>query len=159
MNVIKIYPEDKIIYFNKGEKLLDIFQENGIILESPCGGKGFCGKCKIRVLRGDVGKITNEELKFLSKEELESGVRLSCLIYPQGDIEIEYINKKQLKHKILSDGYMPKFNKNPMIRKELVKLEKPTLHNNISYEELLEKVLGQKIILEGQRFLDRKSVV
>lgn len=43
MNVIKIYPEDKIIYFNKGEKLLDILQENGIILESPCGGKGSCG--------------------------------------------------------------------------------------------------------------------
>lgn len=157
MNVIKIYPEDKIVYFNKGQKLLDILQENGVSLESPCGGKGFCGKCKIRVLNGNIGKITKEELKFLSKEELESGVRLSCLIYPQGDIEIEYINKKQLEHKILSDGYMPKFNKNPMIRKELVKLEKPTLHNNISYEELLEKVLGRKIILQDQRFLKELS--
>lgn len=157
MNTIKVYPEEKLIEYTYGKNLLDILQDNGIILESPCGGKGTCGKCRVKILSGKVNEITEEEKKRLKKEEIEKGIRLSCLVIPEDEIEIELLNIKGKKHKILSEGYVPNFKFNPTIRKELVSLKKPTLENNISYEELLEDTLGKKIELQDIRFLQELS--
>lgn len=134
-----LYDGDKSYKFEVGRNLLDIIQSNNLGMESPCGGKGICGKCKVKVLSGDINPLTNEELKFLSRDEIENKVRLSCLVYPEGDICIEFLDKKNINHKILSDGYMPNFEKQPLLRKEVYDIEKPTLDNNIPYEEILEK--------------------
>lgn len=157
MNTIKVYPDGKLIEYTYGKNLLDILQDKGIILESPCGGKGTCGKCRVKILSGKVNEITEEEKKRLKKEEIEKGIRLSCLVIPEDEIEIELLNIKGKKHKILSEGYVPNFKFNPTIRKELVSLKKPTLENNISYEELLEDTLGKKIELQDIRFLQELS--
>ncbi|MFX0549483.1 ASKHA domain-containing protein [Hathewaya histolytica] len=157
MNTIKVYPEGKVVYYNKGEKLLDILQDSGVILESPCGGNGTCGKCKVKILSGEFNEITEEEKRHLKKEELENGVRLSCLITPKGDVEVELLNAKSKKHKILSEGYIPNFKLGPTISKEVITLEKPTLENNISYEEFLEKTLGKSVKLQDPEFLQELS--
>lgn len=157
MNTIKVYPEGKIVDYNKGEKLLDILQDSGVILESPCGGNGTCGKCKVKILSGEFNEITEEEKRRLKKEELENGVRLSCLITPKGNVEVELLNAKSKKHKILSEGYIPNFKLGPTISKEVITLEKPTLENNISYEELLEKTLGKSVKLQDPEFLQELS--
>ncbi|WP_317852086.1 2Fe-2S iron-sulfur cluster-binding protein [Paraclostridium sp. AKS73] len=89
-----LYDGDKSYKFEVGRNLLDIIQSNNLGMESPCGGKGICGKCKVKVLSGDINPLTNEELKFLSRDEIENKVRLSCLVYPEGDICIEFLDKK-----------------------------------------------------------------
>lgn len=152
MGTIKVYPKGDVIEYTEGKNLLDILQENDIIIESPCGGKGTCGKCKIKVLTGELNDITKEEIKHLG-EDVNNGLRLSCLVYPKGNIEVELLEKNSVKHKILSDGYMPEFHVNPMIKKQVVKLQKPNLENNISYEELLEKSLGCNINVATPVFL------
>ncbi|CAM2959539.1 ASKHA domain-containing protein [Hathewaya histolytica] len=157
MDTIKVYPEGKVIEYRKGEKLLDILQDSGVILESPCGGNGTCGKCKVKILSGEFNEITEEEKRRLKKEELENGVRLSCLITPKGNVEVELLNAKSKKHKILSEGYIPNFKLGPTISKEVITLEKPTLENNISYEELLEKTLGKSVKLQDPEFLQELS--
>ncbi|EQK43414.1 2Fe-2S iron-sulfur cluster binding domain protein [[Clostridium] bifermentans ATCC 638] len=134
-----LYDGDKSYKFEVGRNLLDIIQSNNLGMESPCGGKGLCGKCKVKVLSGNINSLTNEEFKFLSRDEIDNKVRLGCLVYPQGDIYIEFLDKKNTNHKILSDGYMPNFEKKPLLRKEVYDIEKPTLDNNIPYEEILEK--------------------
>lgn len=134
-----LYDGDKSYKFEVGRNLLDIIQSNNLGMESPCGGKGLCGKCKVKVLSGNINPLTNEEFKFLSRDEIDNKVRLGCLVYPEGDIHIEFLDKKNTNHKILSDGYMPNFEKNPLLRKEVYYIEKPTLDNNIPYEEILEK--------------------
>jgi uncharacterized 2Fe-2S/4Fe-4S cluster protein (DUF4445 family) len=37
-----------------GACLLDVLTANGIILSAPCGGRGICGKCRVRILNGRV---------------------------------------------------------------------------------------------------------
>lgn len=106
-----LYDGDKSYKFEVGRNLLDIIQSNNLGMESPCGGKGLCGKCKVKVLSGNINHLTNEEFKFLSRDEIDNKVRLGCLVYPQGDIHIEFLDKKNTNHKILSDGYMPNFEK------------------------------------------------
>jgi len=52
-----------------GSSLMDIFRQNNIYIEAPCGGKGICGKCKVRVRNGEVSDMTHLESQFLSHKE------------------------------------------------------------------------------------------
>ncbi len=159
MNILKIHGSDIIYNYEKGEKLLDILQDNEISIESPCSGKGYCGKCKVQVLDGNINEPTEEELKHLSKDEIKKGIRLSCFVYPEGEIRVKLLNKKEEKYKILSDGFIPDILLEPAIRKEVITLERPTLENNFSHEELLEKTIGQRLNYENTTFLQALSNV
>ncbi len=57
--------------------------------DAPCGGKGTCGKCRIRVLDGDVSEPTPVEERFLSENETGDGVRLACMTRIRGDVRVE----------------------------------------------------------------------
>ncbi|WP_373600559.1 ASKHA domain-containing protein [Paraclostridium bifermentans] len=140
-----LYIGDKGYEFKIGNNILEIIQNNNLGMESPCGGKGLCGKCKIKVLNGDINPLTKEEIKFLSKEEIKNNIRLGCLVYPKSDINVELLNKQNINHKILTDGYMPNFNKEVQIEKNIYDIKKPTLENNLSYEEILKNILNTEI--------------
>lgn len=53
-------------------------------LSAPCGGRGLCGKCKIRIVSGKWDPPTAQELQQLTAEELRQGVRLACQAYGEG---------------------------------------------------------------------------
>ena len=123
--------------FKQGSNLLNIIQENKLGMESPCGGKGTCGKCKIKVIDGNINDLTDEEIKFLTEEEMNNNIRLGCLVYPKGDLKVEFIKNEMKNHKILTEGYMPDFKKSPVLSKKVFKLNKPTLENNLAMEDIL----------------------
>ncbi len=50
----------------------------GLALDSPCGGKGWCGKCRVKVLARVTSNHTEAEHNLLSQEEIQTGVRLAC---------------------------------------------------------------------------------
>ena len=60
----------------KRENLLEKLRKEGRFVENPCNGKGICGKCKVKILSGDAGEVTETERHFLSEEELARGIRL-----------------------------------------------------------------------------------
>jgi len=157
MNTVKIHGKDIEIQYEEGEKLLDILQDSEVPIESPCSGKGYCGKCKIQILEGKINGPKEEELKFLSKEEVEKGIRLSCFVYPESNLFVKFLDKKEINHKILSDGLIPYVELDPVIRKEIIDLEKPTLENSISYEELIEETIGSKLSYENPLLLKALS--
>ncbi len=55
----------------------------------PCGGKGVCGKCKVRV-QGAVSPISPAEQRCLTALEVADGIRLACQTTVQGDCQVEY---------------------------------------------------------------------
>ncbi|MDW8800340.1 ASKHA domain-containing protein [Clostridium sp. A1-XYC3] len=136
MAKISIKPENKSFEYVPGKNLLKLLLENEVFVDNPCNGKGSCGKCKIRLLEGNLPDMVETEAKLLKKEEINSGIRLSCLVVPQGDIVIEILQKEG-KHKILTTGYVPDFEFNPLIHKKIFKIEKPTLENQSSFEEAI----------------------
>ena len=91
---LKNKDENRIIYGNKNDNLLKVLRENKIEVNNNCGAKGNCGKCKVKILSESYLKISKSDEKHLSKDELDKGIRLSCMITLQEDIEIELINKK-----------------------------------------------------------------
>lgn len=62
----------------KGENLLQVIAKKDSSLDASCAGRGICGKCKIQLVSGNL-PFTETEKKRLSKEELDSGIRLACV--------------------------------------------------------------------------------
>lgn len=123
--------------------LLDSLHEYHVSHESPCGGRGLCGKCKIQILSGEVSAPTEEELGFLSSQELELGFRLACFVKIRGSLTLQ-LPEFPKKTRIITSGYLPDFIIKPVIRKQTVLLRKPTLEENISYLDVLISTLDLK---------------
>ncbi len=145
MCYLSISGTSKEYEFKIGNTLLNILHENNIGIEIPCGGKGICGKCKIKIIKGVVNDKTDEEINYLTKYELEEGIRLACLVIPNGDLTVELLQKKDLKHNILTEGYMPDIKINPLISKKVYNINKPTLENNISYQDILKDISNNSL--------------
>lgn len=84
---IKVFlnPINREIDAERGDNLLEVMREAGVRIESLCGGKGQCGKCKVILEEGEVKKISKTPDKFLSHEELGGGYYLACMVELLGD--------------------------------------------------------------------------
>lgn len=79
-----LFQPEEISYVNRGgETVLEAARNAGVRIESPCGGNGTCGKCRIKVLIGEGNPVTEEEKKFFSSQELLEGWRLACKFVPK----------------------------------------------------------------------------
>lgn len=70
-------PEGKAAFVLPGSLVLEAAARAGIIVETPCGGRGTCGKCRI-VVRDGCSPATATERRLLKPRELTSGFRLAC---------------------------------------------------------------------------------
>ncbi len=80
--------DERNITVNGGKSLLSMLTAEKIFIPSACGGRGTCGLCKLKVLEG-AGPLLPTEIPYLSKEETESNVRLSCQVKVRNDLNIE----------------------------------------------------------------------
>lgn len=62
-------------------------------LETPCGGNGRCGKCRVTV-QGQVSPPSEQERQLLGDEALQNGVRLACLAAVEGDVTVFLTDSK-----------------------------------------------------------------
>jgi uncharacterized 2Fe-2S/4Fe-4S cluster protein (DUF4445 family) len=86
MSTLTLSPSGRRIETAPGAALRDVLFEQGV--EFPCGGRGRCGKCRVKVLRGRLD-ANEEDAKVLHKEELAGGWRLACRHVADGDIELD----------------------------------------------------------------------
>lgn len=80
--------DDKELAIEGGDSLLSSLIENEIFIPSACGGKGSCGYCKVKVIEGG-GEFLATEAGYVSNDERQAGVRLSCQCKVKEDIKIE----------------------------------------------------------------------
>lgn len=88
----------KKISVSRGVPLIDVLHEYGV--EFPCGGKGTCGRCKIRLLEGDLD-ADPVQVQKLEKLGLDKTWRLACFCRVESDITIEI---SQFEEIILADN-------------------------------------------------------
>lgn len=79
---------DKRICHNGEKSCYELLMQYGISFFSACGGKGICGKCRVRFLEGAPEPVAAEQ-RFFSEKELQEGYRLSCRCGWNGDAIIE----------------------------------------------------------------------
>jgi uncharacterized 2Fe-2S/4Fe-4S cluster protein (DUF4445 family) len=83
---IELLPLDTILHIERGNRLQDVLFAHGV--EFPCGGRGRCKGCKIKLLEGSLPITSEEQLKF-TKTELADGWRLACCQNAETDLRIE----------------------------------------------------------------------
>lgn len=87
----------------RGSTVMEAVSLLGQSFNTPCGGRGVCGKCKIKLLTGDFAEAgissgmtalslpTPDENRFLTAEDRLSGVRLACKARLMQDAVVELL--------------------------------------------------------------------
>ncbi len=70
---------------NPGDNLLELARRVNVAIDAPCSGNGSCGKCRVRLLEGEVESIPS---RHISEEEFAAGWRLSCNCKVTGDCAV-----------------------------------------------------------------------
>jgi len=83
---LELLPLGKVLRIKRGTSLQDVLFAHGV--EFPCGGRGRCKGCRIKVLAGALA-VTDEDRQKLSGAELAEGWRLACRGRAESDLKIE----------------------------------------------------------------------
>jgi uncharacterized 2Fe-2S/4Fe-4S cluster protein (DUF4445 family) len=71
---LTLLPDAKRVNISEDTLLADALVDEGVPLDMPCGGKGICGKCKVKA-EGRLSERTDIETKVLHDQP---GYRLAC---------------------------------------------------------------------------------
>jgi uncharacterized 2Fe-2S/4Fe-4S cluster protein (DUF4445 family) len=85
---IYLHPFEREIQVLEGSLLIAALREAGIHVESICGGKGFCKKCRVILNKGGYEPISRDHLKGLTPEEVNQGYLLACRVRVNQNCEI-----------------------------------------------------------------------
>ena len=70
---------------NAGDNLLELARRANVAIDAPCSGNGSCGKCRVKLIEGEVESIPS---RHISDEEYNAGWRLSCNCKVVGDCTV-----------------------------------------------------------------------
>lgn len=86
-----------------GTRLVLALEDAGIDILHRCGGKARCTTCRVEVLHGDAGPMTNRERRRLSRMTDATPItRLSCQVLVEDDLHVRVVNR--LSESDLSDA-------------------------------------------------------
>ena len=132
----------------RDESILDALKREGIYLVASCGGKGVCGKCRVRVLEGDPASRGEGKL---TENERADGIVLACTSYPEGDVKLSIPDASRLvvgdkiataKAEHLHELFASfDVKAEPLLKTVELRLEEPTINDNISDLERLRRAL------------------
>jgi uncharacterized 2Fe-2S/4Fe-4S cluster protein (DUF4445 family) len=116
-------PSLKEIAGKEGITILDLAREAGVYIDSQCNGKGKCGKCRVRVLEGEISPFAGEELPFISNLEKEMGYRLACMARITGDTTV-LVDDENVLTSVASEKMFSKRTKtiNPAVKSYQIRL-------------------------------------
>lgn len=68
-----------------GENLLEVARKTNVAIDAPCSGNASCGKCRVRLLSGE---LDSKKTRHISNEEYEEGWRLACVSSVIADVTV-----------------------------------------------------------------------
>ena len=136
---VRYQPFDKTTRVPPGTTLFSAAHWIGLPIDSTCGGRGTCGKCKVQVLEGGA-EITTADRKQLRPGELEAGWRLSCQakVYEDTTVSVPELLRVP---KAATMGVNRLVLLDPNVRKVYVELTEPSLEDQRSDVERLRDAL------------------
>lgn len=161
---VTFQPSGRSVYVLPGTTLLEATARAGIILQTPCGGQGTCGKCRVRVVSG-ADEARQRGSEALPAAQAEAGYRLACHTHVEGPLVVEVPEESRFEtaQQILTgDAGSVVERLHPNVRKVHVELPLPTLEDARSDAARLKKALGSvqlpvSVIRELPAFLRRNN--
>ena len=145
-----------------GKNILEAAQDLGVAIESVCGGKQTCGKCRVRVEEGsfkrdtlrsrrrNLSPFSAQEGKFIGPNEREEGYRLACAAELQGDALVYLPEETRRKQQIIrKDAHEISIDLNPGVKSYYLELTPPSLREPLGDFERLQRGLQNTFSLNN----------
>lgn len=122
---VTFQPSGQSVYVLPGTSLLEAAGRAGIILQTPCGGRGTCGKCRVRIPDSEPGEA---DRAALTDELIKDGYRLACqtAIQRPAAVEVPAESMFETSQRILVTDAETRGELKPGIRKTHFRLPPPT---------------------------------
>jgi uncharacterized 2Fe-2S/4Fe-4S cluster protein (DUF4445 family) len=127
---VTFLPQNIITHAPEGTTVFNAANWAGLPIDSTCGGRGTCGKCKVRLVQGADG-VTDADHRFLSDADLAAGWRLSCRAAVRGECVAE-VPRLMSSPKAALLGYGQHVLLDPNVAKVHLRLAEPTLEDQRS---------------------------
>ncbi len=148
--LIKFLPDEVTFEALSGTSLLDVALDAGVFIPASCGGAGACGRCKVKVLAGNV---ESSEIEKIPAKERAEGYVLACRSVLTGNVTVETPRIKAVRRVIPRDeaermrvtaaAMEPPVTAelNPMTFRVLMEPPAPTPEDNVSDYERVVRTL------------------
>jgi uncharacterized 2Fe-2S/4Fe-4S cluster protein (DUF4445 family) len=137
---------------DKGITIIEASRRVGAGIETLCGEKKVCGKCRVRIeegffenygIRSTMGNTSpwqEEESRFINGEEKDSGYRLGCAARAEGDLMIFVPEGSRPGKQVVSKAARDiPIDWNPAVKSYTVEAAEPTFeHPKGDFERILE---------------------
>ena len=141
---ITFQPSGRSVFVLSGTKVIEAAARVGYTINTPCGGAGTCGKCKVRISSG-TQEPSEADKHVFDTDQLQEGWRLACQTSINNET-VAYIpedSRLASQHKIVIESQIPEsVEVSPSVRKVYVELAAPTMEDNASDLLRLEKAIG-----------------
>ena len=127
---ITFLPHNLTTHAPEGTTIFNAANWAGLAIDSTCGGRGTCGKCKVRLRQGTNG-VTDADHRYLSAAKIEMGWRLSCRATINSPCEVE-VPRLMTDPKAALLGYGRHVAIAPNVYKVLLRLAEPSLEDQRS---------------------------
>ncbi len=125
------------------QTLLHAAQQAGVHLAAVCGGAGVCGKCRVRIVTGEVSPANAQEKDFLSPAELAEGYRLACMVNPLSDVKLDVPpDSLTTTQRLQVEGQEIKIDPHPSVIGVDLDMDMPDLEDLRSDQVRLQDTLG-----------------
>ena len=125
-----------------GTTILDAARQLGVDLDSVCGGRGICTKCKVKPSFGNfskfnieakvdnLGSSTEIENKSIKKNRISCNERLGCQTKILGDMVIDAPEESQVHKQVIRKRIeLKNIAINPATKLYYVEVKEPDIHN------------------------------
>ncbi|MFC1451764.1 ASKHA domain-containing protein [Verrucomicrobiota bacterium] len=145
---VTFQPSGRRVHVLEGTKLLEAAGRAGIILQTPCGGNGSCGKCLVKVVSG-MCSGEDERPSALSPELFEQGYRLACqtAVDSAAVVEVPVDSTFESQQRILVGDSGEKGRFDPVVRKVHVELPEPSGEDVRSDLARLRDAIGEDVAI------------
>lgn len=80
-----------------GQRLVLAIEDAGIDILHRCGGHARCTTCRVEIIEGDAGEMTEKERARLAREQdLSPNTRLSCQVLVQAPLKVQVLRRLSL---------------------------------------------------------------
>ncbi|MCS5638001.1 MAG: ASKHA domain-containing protein [Myxococcota bacterium] len=155
-------PSGKRGEFARGTNLLAAARQLGVDLDSVCGARGICGRCKIRLHEGEsaaqglvsapdhLSPLSEPEQRYAGRRPLGEDQRLACHARLEGDCIIDVPPESQLHRQVVrKDFESHDIELDPMVRLHYVEVQPPSLEAPSGDLERLLLALAREWNLAG----------
>jgi len=141
---VRFLPEGKRVAVPENSTVMAAAQKADVDLVTICDGKGYCAKCLVEVIDGNLSPPSEQEKRRIP-DKLGQGLRMACQASILGDVTVRVPDQSRVgRQRLVIMGKEPPVTLRPNIEKVYVEMDPPTLSDpKADDERFLQEVCAK----------------